>query len=513
MIMLKNYILAAYPAILIQTQEEERAVIEVVETAKSLAAEGWSVSEWCAGPDKDGKIEPFPAFGKRYLDPASSNPIPPKTILLVRDAHIYLKERDPGLTRMFKRMFREACRTNRPLIFIAPDVALSPEIEKDITVLPFALPDQEQLGAVYDRIVKSATDGKEEQTTLILALVQSREPNIKSASGMTTQEAENAYAKAFIESGRKLIAPESVALEKANAIRKTGILELVTVPDTLDSIGGYASYKAWVSKRTGCFTQEAREYGLPESKGVLLLGVQGCGKSLASKATAAAFRTPLLRADMGKVFAGLVGSSEANVRSLIATAEACAPCVLWVDEVEKGMAAGSGANDGGTSQRVLGSMLTWMAEKTSPVFVIMTANDISALPPELMRKGRVDEIFFVDLPTPEERRAIFEIHLSKRGAGLGLGPDDFRLRELTKLSEGFSGAEIEQSIIDAMFTAFSDGRAFTTEDISTALKDTMPLSKTMEEKITKLREWAKPRTRPAGSVSKSSGPVAARGLN
>jgi SpoVK/Ycf46/Vps4 family AAA+-type ATPase len=243
------------------------------------------------------------------------------------------------------------------------------------------------------------------------------------------------------------------------------------------------------------FTEKARRFGLPEPKGLLLLGVQGAGKSLLAKAVASQWQLPLLRLDLGRIFSELVGSSEQNIRTALRLAESVAPCVLWLDEIEKGLAGatGSGSSDAGTSARVFGSLLTWMQEKNSPVFVIGTANDISALPPEVLRKGRFDEIFFVDLPQPQERREIFAIHLARRGRD----PLEFDLNKLALAAEGFSGAEIEQVIIDALYDAFEDSRDLTNEDLLRNMNQTIPLSQTMESKITALRQWARNHARPA----------------
>ena len=234
-------------------------------------------------------------------------------------------------------------------------------------------------------------------------------------------------------------------------------------------------------------------------KGLLLVGVQGCGKSLTAKAVASQWKLPLLRFDLGKVFSGLVGSSEENIRKAIKLAESIAPCILWIDEIEKGLSgfASSNFSDAGTAARVFGTFITWLQEKTKPVFVIATANDISQLPPELLRKGRFDEIFFVDLPGSEERKEIFRIHLEKRYRS----PKHFDLDLLPNYSEGFSGAEIEQVIISALYDAFEHGRPLTTHDLVKSLQETVPLSRTMAEHISALREWSKTRARSASGMN------------
>jgi SpoVK/Ycf46/Vps4 family AAA+-type ATPase len=243
------------------------------------------------------------------------------------------------------------------------------------------------------------------------------------------------------------------------------------------------------------FTGEARAFGLPFPKGILMLGVQGCGKSLCAKAVSNLWQLPLLRFDMGRMFGSLVGSSEENVRRAIAVAESVAPAILWVDEIDKAFAGsqGSGATDGGTTARVFGTFLTWLSEKTAPVFVVATANDISQLPPELLRKGRLDEIFFVDLPSPEERKDIFRIHVAKRGRDA----TKFDLGTLAGSSSEFSGAEIEESINSALYDAFYARQELTTEHVQVALSQTVPLARTMDEQINRLRSWAEGRARNA----------------
>jgi SpoVK/Ycf46/Vps4 family AAA+-type ATPase len=260
-------------------------------------------------------------------------------------------------------------------------------------------------------------------------------------------------------------------------------------------VGGLAVLKEWLNKRAAAFTAEARAFGLPAPKGILMLGVQGCGKSLCAKAVSNLWQLPLLRFDMGRMFGSLVGSSEENVRRAIAVAESVAPAILWVDEIDKAFAGsqGSGSTDGGTTARVFGTFLTWLSEKTAPVFVVATANDISQLPPELLRKGRLDEIFFVDLPSPEERKEIFRIHINKRKRDA----EKFDLPALSLASTDFSGAEIEEAVNSALYDAFYSQTELATENVLTTISQTVPLAKTMDEQINRLRSWAEGRARNA----------------
>jgi SpoVK/Ycf46/Vps4 family AAA+-type ATPase len=278
-------------------------------------------------------------------------------------------------------------------------------------------------------------------------------------------------------------------------IRKSGLLEYFAADARLRDVGGLASLKRWLDRRGAAFSEAARKFGLPEPKGLLLLGVQGCGKSLTAKAIAAQWGLPLLRLDMGRIFSGLVGSSEENLRRAIQVAESVAPVVLWVDEIEKGLSGSqsSGVSDGGVSARVFGTLLTWLQEKTAPVFVVATANRIEQLPPELLRKGRFDDTFFIDLPAPAERREILEIHLAKRGRD----PARYALDLLADRTAGMSGAEIEQAVISGLYEAFAEGKELEQGHLERAVAESLPLSTTMAEEIARLREWARSRTRPA----------------
>jgi SpoVK/Ycf46/Vps4 family AAA+-type ATPase len=273
------------------------------------------------------------------------------------------------------------------------------------------------------------------------------------------------------------------------------LLEYYAPDSILKDVGGLELLKAWLARREKSFTDDARKFGIPAPKGILLLGVQGCGKSLTAKAVGAQWNLPLLKLDVGRIFGSLVGQSEENIRKAIKVAESVAPCILWADELEKGFAgmSGSGVSDSGTTARVFSTFLTWMQEKTAPVFLIATANDVTALPPEMLRKGRFDEIFFVDLPDGAEREEIFRIHLAKRHRDVS----KFKLKALADATDGFSGAEIEQVVVGALYIAYDAGRELAQKDILSEAKSVVPLSVMMHEDIEELRTWAEMRTRPA----------------
>ena len=365
------------------------------------------------------------------------------------------------------------------------------ELEKEVVVLDFPLPDMKELNQVLSRQL--------EQTRNRRISTEIREKLLKAALGLTKDEAEKVYCKAQVTAGRLTEKEVDIVLsEKKQLIRRNGILEYIEEDETINSVGGLEELKHWLRQRSDAFTERAREYGLPQPKGMLILGIPGCGKSLIAKTTSRLWGLPLLRLDMGRVYDGsMVGRSEANLRNALRTAESISPAILFIDELDKAFAGSTGSadSDGGTSSRIFGSFLTWMQEKVSPVFVMATANRVERLPGEFLRKGRFDEIFFVDLPNKEERQNIFEIHLIKRRRDI----ERFDIEQLSNVSDGFSGAEIEQAIIAAMYEAFAQSREFTQLDIIAAIKSTLPLSKTMTEQVTALRDWARQRARPAAS--------------
>jgi SpoVK/Ycf46/Vps4 family AAA+-type ATPase len=380
---------------------------------------------------------------------------------------------------------------------VSPVMNIAPELAKDITVVEFGLPGPEDFNLLLERIVEDVKDNPQIRINLD---GDARERLLHAARGLTLKEAENVFAKTLVLDGKLDADDVSVVFsEKQQIIKKSGILEYYDTQEEITQVAGLKNLKDWLTKRTIAFTDRAAKFGLPSPRGVLLLGVQGCGKSLCAKAISGLWKLPLLRFDLGRMFSSLVGSSEENVRRAILTAESIAPAILWIDEIDKALAgsAGGGGSDGGTGARVFGTLLTWLSEKTAPVFVIATANDISNLPPELLRKGRLDEIFFVDLPLEEERQEIFKIHLRRRGRR----SSEFNLVELAKLSDGFSGAEIEEAIVSGLFDSFSRQVQLDTEIIKASLAETVPLSRTMHEELDRLRNWAAGRARPASGVA------------
>jgi SpoVK/Ycf46/Vps4 family AAA+-type ATPase len=316
---------------------------------------------------------------------------------------------------------------------------------------------------------------------------------------MTLKELEQTLALSVVERGkidRETI--PTVLREKEQVIKKSTVLEHVRWDAGLEDLGGLDLLKEFLDSRREAFSERARAFGLPPPKGICLIGVQGCGKSLAAKAVSRFYRLPLLRLDMGRVFAGLVGRSEENMRTAIKLAESVAPCVLWIDEMEKAFAGVGSSNisDAGTTARVIAHLTTWLQERTSEVYCVATANDISQIPPELVRKGRFDEVFFVDLPAPREREEILRIHLRKRGRD----PQEFDVGTLAELARGFSGAEIEEAVISGLYEAFAQRRPLAGPDIARSIERTVPLSETMHERVAGIRSWAEGRARRASSA-------------
>ena len=481
-----NYIRAGYAGLYLVSAEEQRVQAEIKQIAKELK---YGLFVWSA---VDGLVDVESAKESAANDPLEAlmqiEELKEQTIILLQDFHLFLTDPNPVLVRKLKDVLQTAKTKSKTVIVLGCRLCLPPELEHEFTVIEFALPGKLELKAVLGCVMESAG--------ISSIPPEVREKVIEAASGLTTIEAENAFALSVVET--KSFTPELVAREKAQAVKKNGILEIVETDCSLDSIGGLDMLKSWLLKRKLAFTQTAVEYGLPAPKGLLILGISGTGKSLTAKATAKVFGVPLLRLDAGRIFAGLVGQSESNLRAVIQTAEAIAPCVLWIDELEKGFSGSksSNATDGGTSARVFGSFLSWMQEKTSPVFVVATANDVSQLPPELLRKGRFDELWFVDLPNQQEREAVWQIQIRKYGRD----PKEFDLVQLAKATEGLTGSEIEQVFIEALFLGFDEGKEPTDFSIAQVLVEFAPLSKLMAEQISGLRSWAKGRARTATSA-------------
>jgi hypothetical protein len=433
-----------------------------------------------AQPEDDGLDDPIEAM-LRLRDAEDG------AVLLLEDIHPFIQPEHHQVTRWVREMCRLSASPRRLLVLSTPLPGLPPELQKEVPSFDLPLPGVEDLGTVAEDVADRLGVG-----------LQGDEALLEAARGLTVMEARLAFGQAAVQRGS--LGPAAVPLvvrEKERVIKQSQVLEYYEPDAGMTDVGGLGNLKTWLDRRGRAFGPGAKDFKLDAPKGVLLLGVQGCGKSLMAKAVAAAWQFPLLRFDMGKVFGGIVGQSEGNMRTALQVAQALAPCVLWIDEIEKGLAGmgSSDQSDGGTTARVVGTLLTWMQEKKEPVFVVATANRIEMLPPELLRKGRFDEIFFVDLPTRAVRQEILSIHLKKKGRDT----EDFDLSKLADASSGYSGAELEEAIREGLFEAFAEGIELDTRHVLNALDATYPLSRTMGTQIEDLRRWAKVRARLAAT--------------
>lgn len=504
---LVELIRARHPILLVETHEGNR----VIDAAESVAVSpelrrprnvvAYTVSKGLHSPGQSGKpMSPDVALSEavKAVEP---------TIFVFFDLHHFFGSQGRPAEPLMLRAVQDAAMAFRTgevphtLIIVSPAMTLPTELEKDITVVDLPLPTTLEIEGVLDEIVTANA------ASIIVDLSpDERMRLIQAAQGLTLGEAENAFARA-IASDRRLDASDiSLVLdEKRQTIRKSGLLEFIPAEGTMDDVGGLENLKKWLNKRNGSWLPEAQRWSIPAPKGALITGVPGCGKSLTATCMATMWGLPLLRLDVGAVFSGLVGSSEQNMRGALKLAEAVSPSILWIDEIEKGFGS-SGSNDSGTSQRVFGTFLTWMQEKKKPVFVIATANKIDSLPPEFLRKGRFDEIFFVDLPTKEERVHIWKIQLAKRLTPDSLASGNFQVTDrslgiLAEMTEGFSGAEIAEAAVSSCFEAFSERRMLNENDLHKAISNTVPLSVTQAEQIKDIREWASTRAVAASSTS------------
>jgi AAA+ superfamily predicted ATPase len=408
------------------------------------------------------------------------------------------------VARAFRDVLADLTSTQKTLVVIDQSVAIPESAKRQVALVEWPLPTIEELVVILDEFVASLPDA------CPVRLNGDREEVAKALQGLTHFQASSVLATAAIANGvLDHTAVDFIVDEKARLIKESGLVEFYQPDENLE-IGGLDLLQTYFAKRRRAFSDEAQQFGLDTPKGALLVGVPGCGKSLAAKVLSKLWSMPLIRLDVGALMGSLVGQSEANLRQALAIAEGAAPSVLWIDEIEKGLSgvASSGHTDGGTTSRVFGQLLTWMQEKTAPVYIIATSNDISGLPPELLRAGRFDKIFFVDIPNPAERAEIWSIHLERRGRQ----PADFDLSDLVDASDGYTGSEIEQAVMDALVQAFDQDRELATEDLAQAIGDLMPLTQTMGERIADLRSWAERRASRASTpvATESASPTASR---
>ena len=486
---IETLIRARYPLVYVVSFEETRVEAELLRVTQNRKKQiyKWSITNGLENPDGSflGEFKD-PIKVLEYILQSDIN-----GIFVMKDYHPYLNE--PVVIRKLRDVAHSLKTSMKNVVFLSPVLKVPVELEKEISVVDYNLPGKEEIGQIVKSISESIGEADKLEISRNPMLLQKV---VEAALGLTAEEAENVFAKSLVQTGDFNL--KIILSEKEQIIRKSGVLEYCHVNENMKGVGGLDDLKKWLNKRGKAFTPEARDFGLPEPRGVLLLGIPGCGKSLTAKAISSMWQLPLLKLDVGKVFSSLVGSSEENVRRAIQTAESIAPSILWLDEMEKGFSGlgSSGQTDGGTTARVFGTFLTWLQEKKTPVFVVATCNNVSQLPPELLRKGRFDEIFFVDLPSKEERKEIFRIHLEKRNRD----SKGFNLEKLAEKSIGFSGSEIEEIIVSSLYDAFDDGKELDQAYIEKTIENMVPLSQTMEDQIKGTREWAKIRAKKASSI-------------
>lgn len=489
---------ARNPLLWIVTREEKRVERYIIEAAilAKYVPRTWDIAQGVT--DMNGAVVPLGGN-----DPAATmSAIAAKAkqgergVWIMRDLPVWLQGQIGAAPlrqlRNLARTLPDADVNNaQAVIVLSPSGEVPPELANHATVIEWPLPDRDEIAGVLDAALEMVPDEMREKAAPANG---SRDAAIDAALGLSGEEAKACYSRSLVKTSK--IDPILVAAEKKRVVAREKVLEWVEpLAGGLDSVGGLEVLKDWLNTRRAAFTQEARKYGLPAPKGVVLVGVSGCGKSLSAKAVPTAWGWPMVKMDMGALKSKFVGDSEANIRKAYRTIEALGKVVVWIDEIEKAMqGATSGSADGGVSADALGSFLNWMQERAGESFVIATANDVSQLPPELLRKGRFDEIFFIDLPNSTERQAIVQATLKT----FGRANADVDKAKVAARTEGFNGAEIASLIPEAMFAAYNDGgREPTTDDLLAAAENVVPLSKTAERKITDLREWAKGKARPA----------------
>lgn len=490
---------ARHPCITIQTLEEEHALSIIRTVAADIGTrlriwsytrgvhDGFLIDETLPGAGPGAKDTESPAGALYYLICQKNAGI---VVLLDMLDHVG----DPKVLRLLRDLIHTQRQIRGHVILVSHAATVPPVIAAEATPLELSLPDEEELKELVLRTARRVHhDGQGLADTKISR--HTLDTIVRNLRGLTRRQSEQIVTDAVVHDRR--LSDEDVnhiLASKRRMLQRDGLLEYIESPVALDEIAGMANLKRWLAERQWSFSDEAALRGLHPPRGVLMLGVPGAGKSLCAKAVATAWSRPLLRMDPSVLYDRYIGESERRLRDALHQAEAMSPIVLWIDEIEKGFAsAASHSVDGGLSQRMFGSLLTWMQEHTSPVFLFATANNIDALPPELLRKGRFDEIFFVDLPGPAVRRAVIDIHLRKRR----LDPAAFDLEALAAACEGFTGSEIEQAIIAAMHRAIAGGSEPGTAGLLEAMRTSPPLSVTASERIDALRDWASDRCVPA----------------
>jgi len=472
------FLKARYPIIYINTIEEDRVEYIIRKNIKAnlnRSIYSWDfVDGYTNNPNNEGFAKRNPLQALELVE--RLNPETP-ALFILKDFNRFLT--DLSISRKLRNISRILKLQPKTIIILGSDLTIPKELQDLLTVLQFELPLEDEISQELTRLVNSLNIEIDPQLFENLT---------RACQGLSLERIRRVLSK--IIATYKTIDNNSIAIllsEKKQIISQTEILEYTSVDETITNLGGLDNLKDWLRKRKTAFGVQAYNYGLPTPRGLLLIGIQGTGKSLTAKAIANEWQLPLLKLDVGKLFGGIVGESESRLRQMINVSETISPCILWIDEIDKAFSSTESKGDSGTSNRVLGTFVSWLSEKKKPVFVIATANNIELLPLEIIRKGRFDEIFFLDLPTKEEREEIFKIHLKEFRPNSW---ESFNYAKLAELSESFSGAEIRQSIIEGMYHAFYEKREFTTDDISMALNELIPLADLESNQMLKLQDWA-----------------------
>ena len=478
---------ARYPIIYIATTEEERIEYLIKYCAKKYLVRtyySWDFVDGYQGNPNDkgfaarNPLEALDLIDKLTPDSAS--------LFVLKDYDNFLK--DFSVVRKLKNLTRNLKVQPKNIIIVSSEINIPDSLKEFVTLLEFPLPGYSEILEELNRLLSSLQQELEPSTLNQIATA---------CQGLSLERIRRVLSKVIAKYGEiNESSPDLILQEKKQIIQQTQLLEFCLNDKNVSDLGGLDNFKDWLKLRANAFSQEAIQYGLPYPKGLLLVGVQGTGKSIAAKIIATEWQLPLLRLDFGRLFASLIGQSEQRVRKMIEIAEALSPCVLWIDEIDKAFAGAQSSGDSGTTSRVLATFITWLSEKVSPVFVVATANNIDWIPPEILRKGRFDEMFFLNLPTREEREAIFQVHLAKYRP---TSVQEFQMSLLGQLSKDFSGAEIEQVVIEAMRLGFNEDREFNNEDILVSIQNLVPLAKTKSKEIDLLKAWSE-----SGNVTSAS---------
>jgi ATP-dependent 26S proteasome regulatory subunit len=506
------------PIVVMETVEEVRAVrlVRVACTSLNLATFEWSIASGLARCGNEGH-EPvvegrFPSTGTGHdaTDLAAQtiyNTREPAQVLgvlegitveaafILKDFHRHME--DPVVVRRLRDVGQKFSKNRRTVVIIAPSIKMPPELASLVEYLELPLPDQQRLRQIIDEMIVRVGKTRTLHRSLDAGGLDVMAGNLR---GLTEEQAERAVSQAIVARyGLTVEIVTDVLQAKKEMLQRSEMLDFVEVSDTLASVGGLENLKRWLEQRRGTWEEQARAFGLEPPRGVIILGVQGCGKSMCAQAIAGEWKLPLVKFDTAAIFDKYLGETEKRIQKVFRVAEELSPCVLWIDELEK-VFAGSGSDsasaDAGVSSRLLGAFLSWMQERKAPVFVAATCNNVSALPPELIRKGRFDELFFVDLPNHAERKQIFALELKRRNRL----PAEFDLDQVAVAARGYSGAEIQAAVQTALYASFSSKQPLATSSLIDALVKTVPLSTTRAEEIQELRDWARARAVPASDA-------------